>query len=82
MNRREVEQMGHGLFRLHWKDGGCSLAAVGSDEWGHRWYAATNWTSGPSFDWTKVERVTPVLLERDKDRVPDRVEKYDDETGP
>ena len=78
MTRREVEEMNHGLYRLHWKDGGTSLASVGSNQRGDRWYAATNWISGPSFDWRKVLRVTPVLLDKDKDCVPDPVALYDE----
>lgn len=78
MTRREVEKLNHGLYRLHWKEGGCSLASVGSNERGDRWYAATNWTTVPWFDWTKVQRVVPVLLDCDKDKVADSVAKYDE----
>jgi len=60
MTKSEVEMLGHGLYRIYWKSGGYSLAAVGSDEAGNRWFAATNWTSGPSFDWTQVSRASLV----------------------
>lgn len=57
-------KIGHGLFVLHWKEGGSSLASVGSDRAGNRWYAPTNWISGPCLDWSKVARVVPIDTER------------------
>lgn len=51
------EVINHGLYRIFWKEGGSSLAAVGSDASGRRWYQPTNWISGPGFDWTKVSHV-------------------------
>ncbi len=59
----EHELLAHGLYRLHWSGGGTSLAAVGSDYYGNRWYAPTNWVSGPSLDWNRVKRAEPVLLD-------------------
>lgn len=56
------ELLKHGLYRLYWNDGGVSLASVGSDFYGNRWYAPTNWISGASLDWTRVKRAEPVLL--------------------
>lgn len=52
----------HGLYILNWRDGGSSLASVGSDSAGNRWYAPTNWIEVPGFDWHKIESVTPVKL--------------------
>ena len=45
-----------GLYRIHWKDEGTSLAAVGQSGGGLAWYAPTNWIHVPSFDWSRVER--------------------------
>lgn len=50
-----------GLYRLHWKGGGCSLAAVGQLHDGTLWFAPTNWTSvepggSVSTNWDLVER--------------------------
>lgn len=39
------ERTRHGLYRLFWKSGGMSEAAVGSLHDGRRWFAPTNWTS-------------------------------------
>lgn len=49
----------HGVYRIRWKDddGGTSVAAVGSDASGRRWFAPTNWITVPSFDWSKVHSV-------------------------
>lgn len=34
-----------GLYRIKWKTGGASLAAIGMQSDGTRWIAATNWIS-------------------------------------
>lgn len=34
-----------GLYRIHWRTGGSSLAAVGVDRNGARWLAPINWVS-------------------------------------
>lgn len=60
MTDEEVAKVGHGLYIIHWKEshgGGTSVAAVGTDRSGRRWFAATNWTVVPSFDWSRIERV-------------------------
>lgn len=63
------EQMRHrklGVYRLYWKSGGASVAAVGMLYDGTRWYAPANWTTGSvnadrshlvGTDWSRVERV-------------------------
>ena len=62
MTRNDVNKLRHGLYRLYWKEGGSSLASVGSLYDGVRWYAPINWTNqsttGIACDnWRKVERV-------------------------
>jgi hypothetical protein len=55
MTLKQAASIRHGLYELYWKGGGVSLAAVGSDAAGRRWYAPTNWISGvPCFDWRRV----------------------------
>lgn len=44
MKEKDVQKLVHGLYRIYWKDGGTSLAAVGSLHSGTRWLAPTNWT--------------------------------------
>lgn len=47
-----------GLYRLTWKKGGSSLASVGQDGHGRRWFSASNWIGGmPCFDWSVVETI-------------------------
>ena len=45
MKRKKVKKLVHGVYRIHWNSGGTSIAAVGSDYWGNRWFAPTNWQS-------------------------------------
>lgn len=66
MTQREVQKLGHGLYRLFWKSGGMSLASVGSLHDGRRWFACTNWVSKESdgiacTSWRLVDHV--VLVE-------------------
>lgn len=55
----------HGLYIFRWKSGGASLASVGFDNEGRRWFAPTNWIAVPSYDWSRVESVETILLEPD-----------------
>jgi hypothetical protein len=51
-------QLEEGIYRLYWKEGGYSLAAVGFDKVGKVWYAPTNWVDHiPCYDWDKIEQV-------------------------
>lgn len=45
MTLEEANQLPHGLYRIQWKDGRQSLAAVGSKYDGTRWLCCTNWVS-------------------------------------
>lgn len=61
----------HGLYRLYWKDGGSSLAAVGILHDGTRWYAPVNWTNeSPKGiahdDWDRVERAELIKAGNEK----------------
>ncbi len=55
MTAERVNELDHGLYVLVWKDGGESVASVGSNVHGERWFAPTNWIRVPWFDWSKVE---------------------------
>ncbi len=50
----------NGLYRIWWREGGSSLAAVGRDGHGRCWLAPTNWISVPTFDWSKVMSYDPI----------------------
>lgn len=60
MNRENVQSLPAGIYRIFWKEGGSSIAAVGVTAAGGRWIAPLNWVA-PSEDqnvWKKVESVT------------------------
>jgi hypothetical protein len=65
MTMLDGKKLKHGLYVLHWEEGGHSLAAVGSDDAGQRWFAPINWISGICFDWTVVASVTLLLDQSD-----------------
>lgn len=59
MTADEFRNLELGLYRVYWKSGGSSLAAVGQTENGERWLAPTNWVA-PSVRgeaWEDVDRV-------------------------
>lgn len=65
MTREEARQLPFGLYVLAWKDGGESLAAVGQTRDGTPWFAATNWISGNSTDWSMVAEARMILEHAD-----------------
>lgn len=60
----ERRGMKHGIYYLHWKSGGKSIAAVGYDRSGNNWFAPCNWISGVWKDWSSVESAE-LLFEND-----------------
>ncbi len=50
----------HGLAELFWKSGGSSLASIGSDGAGRRWYAPTNWITVPGYNWRLVKAIRKI----------------------
>lgn len=62
----------HGLYELTWKEGGTSLASVGSDVCGRRWFAPTNWITVPCFNWSLVQSWK--LVGNEQTTLPDAVE--------
>jgi len=62
MKPEDVRGLDHGLYIIIWKSGGSSLAAVGSDWKGDRWFAATNWVDKEvCFDWERVDSVRGIM---------------------
>lgn len=49
-----------GLYRIWWRSGGDSLAAVGIASNGDRWIAATNWVEHTSTNWSEVIRIEAI----------------------
>lgn len=52
MTKDEVRNLALGLYKIHWKTGGCSYAAVGMLPCGGRWLAPTNWVTPVTGTWT------------------------------
>lgn len=72
MKRKKVKKLPLGLYEMFWKDGGSSLASVGQDGNGKKWFAPTNWISGiPCFDWGCVKSVVEIPVEWDEDLQPE-----------
>lgn len=72
MRKKAVENLIQGVYRLHWKSGGSSLAAVGETNNGDKWMAPVNWLSvGCGASWKLVRRAellmksTPLFIESD-----------------
>lgn len=64
MTKKAANALDLGLYKIFWKSGGFSLAAVGYDSAGNRWFAPTNWLEVPSFDWRSVEKAVLLLKRR------------------
>lgn len=64
MLKADVAKVPSGLYRIHWKSGGTSLAAVGVSSRGARWLAPTNWTNAGegAYVWRRVERVEAIAI--------------------
>lgn len=62
MNKREVAKLDPGIYRVYWKTGGYSIAAVGVMGNGEKWLAPLNWISVAQevnhTAWRKVKQVT------------------------
>lgn len=57
MDRRRVQKLPLGVYRVFWKDGGSSVATVGMMADGARWLAPSNWVWPSSTSWLKVDHV-------------------------
>jgi hypothetical protein len=58
MTKVEAKKLALGLYRLFWKSGGSSLAAIGRGANGDRWLAPVNWVEvGFADSWRLVSRV-------------------------
>lgn len=80
MTQEEANVLKHGVYRIYWTPENTSpawsysLAAVGSDSSGLRWFIPVNWVSlQASKKWELLERVEPVE-EMNYDQKPERVD--------
>ena len=71
LKKADVQKLNHGVYRLYWKEGGSSLAVVGSMHSGARWFACANWTGKdgcgiPGSDhrkfWNKVKKAEAIEI--------------------
>jgi hypothetical protein len=55
----QLSQISPGLYRVFWKDGGYSMAAIGVTAKGGRWLAPINWVNPDSSakSWSGVDRL-------------------------
>ena len=70
MNMSEVNKLHHGIYRVFWRNGKSSLAAVGSNDAYQRWLAPINWTrlfdSDVAPSWRGIEKVILIAVEEDQ----------------
>ena len=59
MKLSEVKKLPLGLYVVHWKSGGTSLAAIGMKRDGDRWLAPVNWVfpTGEQHIWRTIEKL-------------------------
>lgn len=64
---KEYRQLKPGFYKLHWKSGGTSLAAIGVTADGHRWIAPINWVSISAENsvkhWRLIEKVEELVFD-------------------
>jgi hypothetical protein len=64
MTKVEAKKLKLGLYRLYWKSGGSSLAAVGQGANGDRWMAPVNWVApGDPTCWAMIASVQCLATE-------------------
>lgn len=69
MKKEEIDDLVCGVYAVHWKTGGVSVAALGMLANGDMWIAPTNWIE-PAMDqnqWRKIERMELICLQSDYD---------------
>ena len=63
MNKADRSKLKIGLYRVYWKDGSYSFAAVGMMDSGDRWLAPVNWVypSDGRSAWKRVDFVKRII---------------------
>ena len=65
MKKSEVQKISRGVYRVHWKGGGVSVATVGIAPDGDQRLPPTNWANvamGKPSAWGDVERVELIAV--------------------
>lgn len=73
MNKKDVKALGPGIYKLHWKSGGISLAAVGVTSDGKRWMALP--LPGLAYGYREGRSAWQIVKDAEK-VFPDEEEKY------
>ena len=64
MKKVDSRKLKSGIYKIHWKSGGSSIASIGVMKNGDRWLAPTNWvepdTSGTS--WKNIDRMEKLRI--------------------
>ena len=79
MEKSEVQKLRLGLYKIHWKDGGFSLASVGMTYDGTRWMAPSNWTTGSTEEPFKATTDWKSVLIAEFINIPDYDEDEDED---
>ena len=66
MKKAEVQKLAHGVYRVFWKTGSSSVAAVGSTADGTRWLAPSNWLWPSEKHWRYVDHVKLIETQEGK----------------
>ena len=63
MTKQESMQLTPGIYRIHWTEGGSSLAAIGMGMDGSRWLAPTNWVIPTEYvKWETVQSAESLAI--------------------
>jgi hypothetical protein len=59
MENSEARKLSNGIYKIKWKGGGSSVAAIGRDRKGDVWLQPANWisTTAPTDYWDNVKSV-------------------------
>lgn len=68
LKKKDYREIENGLYRVFWKKGGSSLAAVGTCIDGSRWLAPTNWVSATTVErhWRRISHVEQIVTPNGK----------------
>ncbi len=68
MTNEQMTGLHPGCYRIFWKDGGSSVAAIGGTGNGTYWMAPSNWISvPPTYDFSTVNRLELIAVQNGKE---------------
>lgn len=60
-----VNDLPNGVYRIHWEEGGESVASIGRNRRGEVWICPANWISGPVYLEEIISQIESVQLIED-----------------